>query len=244
MSHHAGYPSNPNVLFWDHKCLFQKKMRPEYDPRKGHRFGDYLIRNRTLAEHRDFSRSLEGMHALYFHQKTIGIVIPDVPPGALNTMPYWRRGWPLMERTALGLSGTSMTVHLAGLGQLAGRAWCAPMSPPLSLEDFGAELAKREFMGAGDHNLVMKIYQEGLQEFQQKAVDIVIKTSDFEEARFTARALGEFVQLRTVHVNWETQEFLGVGEMGRRFPSQCPELKIVLERLEASGVELKEFYDE
>merc|ERR1719487_2161810 len=26
------------AIFWDHKCLFQRKMHPEYDPKKGHQY--------------------------------------------------------------------------------------------------------------------------------------------------------------------------------------------------------------
>jgi len=208
-----------DALFWDHKSIPQKLMRPDFDPRKGHRYQDFLIRDRTPKEAEFFKRALRGMQSLYFSTHTTGIIIAEVPQDALNPMPYSQRGWPLMESTALGLS----SCHKFGLD---GQRKPLTAGLVLSIEDFNSELEKREFTGRGDRDLVRDFYRRGLNAYQERATSINIPLAP-EAMETVARFLHGFKKLEKIDL---------IGKSGSDVDvSVCPQLLEVLSLHKARG---------
>lgn len=234
--------SRRRALFWDHKSLFQKKMKSHYNPSSGHAFKDYVIRNRTDEELFLFLRSLKGMHAFYFADYTEGLIIDALPPNARNLTPYSSRGWPLMESTALALSGQvrCFSVGPDGLlesviGRILGweeglnlyymKQYHKPV--PLTEVEFERQLDKRRFTGAGDRDLLRQLYGVGFREYALKASSIELRPNDLVEAQRAAAALDAFTALREVTI-------YPLGVQARR----CVELNERLQALKDAGVKV------
>jgi len=162
------------AVFWDHKSLFQKEMKAEYNPKLGHSCEDHIIRNRSEKQQVSLQRALSGMQALYFHQSTMGLMFKAVPTDASNSTPYDARGWPLLESSALALSGKLQLLQEDGSSLYCFKR-IGQSAPLLPLTDFKSNLDGREFSGKADRDVVLKAYQEGLQQYQLRAQKMYIQ---------------------------------------------------------------------
>lgn len=187
---------NRKAFFWDHKCLYQHKLKDDWDP-KAQPFEDAVLARRSPMEERNFRRALGGMQWIYFHTTTYGIILPEVPTDARNPTAYWTRGWPLMESMGLGLS--SQTNMIGWDGQVNTTA-----APPVALTvaDFEAELAKREFTSQGDKSKVLQIYENGFNTVTSKHNTVEVALASTAECDALLKLLPAFPCLEDVQMRF------------------------------------------
>jgi len=195
------YPEGA-ALFWDHKSLYQNKMKPEWRPDlPGGDWAANLLEGRTVEEEAYFKRALSCMQALYFHAHTDGLIMQDVADGGLNNTEYRQRGWTGMESAGLGLSGRCATIELSGDTSRVSAAL-----PPMTPAAFNKVLATRRFTCSGDASAVEVMYENGFTKYADKAETLYVDVGGFsnpawkENVTMLAGALPYFKRLQNLSV--------------------------------------------